>query len=298
MCEHVKALADESIRSQTEFPAVVGEHVASCVDCSEYVALCSMLSVAGRPPIQMPPVDLSTRIANSTFAKPALLPDLFGKPAVFAPAIGVFAAALWLFISPLEQRANENVVSAPGVSTGATNEVPQKEEASRPAPRVVTPRTVLAMGQEPTLPKRTGTQQKKRDDVKRVADSKIPQITTLTDVPVVIPQNMGSVNNAVRGVDIAAANPVGTRVPEVSLASDPVVDVRVPTSGRTSTGRASLVLASVDEETERDDVRASFQSRLNQQSESFRTANTNAIQHSADSNRINVVNAPVVTGGK
>ncbi|MFM7188812.1 MAG: hypothetical protein ACKO14_13450, partial [Armatimonadota bacterium] len=76
------------------------------------------------------------------------------------------------------------------------------------------------------------------------------------------------------------------------------VDVQAPRGARYSAGRASMVLASVDEETERDDIRASFQSQLNQQSESFRTAISNAPQHMVDTNRINVVNAPVVTGGK
>lgn len=298
MCEHVKELADESIRMRTEFPGVVGDHLESCEECSQYIAMCSLVSIAGRPPIQMPPVELSTRIANSTFAKQAIWSGLFRKPAVWAPALGVMAAAGWLVASPRDVKQSVHVESL--ASSGDTVKVVNVPTPAKPVDPTKTPQNLrpsVVMGSATPKVKPSVALTYVREDVKRVNDSNIRDVVSI-DAPVTIPQNTRSAISGVSGVDIARANPVGTRVPEITADIEHVADVQVPKSVRNSTGRASLVLASVDEEAERDDLRASFQSQLNQQSESFRTAISNAPQHSPDSNRINVVNAPVVTGGK
>ena len=299
MCEHVKELADESIRTGTEFPGVVGDHLESCGECSQYIAMCSLLSIAGRPPIQMPPVDLSTRIANSTFAKQSVWSDLFRKPAVWAPALGVMAAAGWLLASPRDVKQSVNVGSL--ASSGNTVDIVNVPTPGRQSVPMTTPKDLrpsVAIGNATPKGKPSIVQTNVREDVKRVTDSNNRDVAVAIEAPVVIPQNTRSATSGVSGVDIAAVNAIGTRVPEITSDIDHVVDVQAPKSARNSTGRASMVLASVDEEAERDDLRASFQSQLNQQSESFRTAISNAPQHSPDSNRINVVNAPIVTGGK
>ena len=299
MCEHVIELADESIRTGTEFPGVIGEHLESCEECSQYIAMCSLVSIAGRPPIQMPPAELSTRIANSTFAKQSVWSGLFRKPAVWAPALGVMAAAGWLLASPRDVKQSVNVGSL--ASSGNTVDIVNVQTPGRQSAHTKTPKNLgpsVAMGSATPKVKSSVAFTSVREDVKRVTDSNIRDVVVSIDAPVAIPQNTRSATSGVSGVDIAAANPVGTRVPEITADIEHVADVQVPKSARNSTGRASMVLASVDEEAERDDLRASFQSQLNQQSESFRTAISNAPQHSPDSNRINVVNAPVVTGGK
>jgi len=260
--------------------------------------MCSLVSIAGRPPIQMPPAELSTRIANSTFAKQSVWSGLFRKPAVWAPALGVMAAAGWLLASPRDVKQSVNVGSL--ASSGNTVDIvnvatPARQIATAKTPENLRPSPVIGRATPKVKPSVALTNV--REDVKRITDSNIREVVSI-DAPVAIPQNTRSATSGVSGVDIAAANPVGTRVPEIIADTDHVADVQVPKSARNSTGRASLVLASVDEESERDDLRASFQSQLNQQSESFRTANVNAPQHAVDSNRINVVNAPVVTGGK
>ena len=298
MCEHVKELADESIRMRTEFPGVVGDHLESCEECSQYIAMCSLVSIAGRPPIQMPPVELSTRIANSTFAKQAIWSGLFRKPAVWAPALGVMAAAGWLVASPRDVKQSVHVgsVASSGDTVNIVNvPTPARQIATAKTPENLRPSAVTGSATPKVKPIVAFTYV--RENVKRVNDANIRDVVSI-DAPVTIPQNTRSAISGVSGVDIAAANPVGTRVTEITADTDHVADVQVPKSARNSTGRASFVLASVDEEAERDDLRASFQSQLNQQSESFRTAMSNAPQHAVDSNRINVVNAPVVTGGK
>ena len=298
MCEHVRELADESIRTQTEFPSVVGEHLESCGDCSQYIALCSVVSIAGRPPIQMPPVELSNRIASSTFAKPFVWSGMFRKPAMWAPALGVMAAAGWLLATPRDAKEpvkHENIAMSRSAGGIVISQKPAKQ---------IVPSSTQSFRSSVTVSNGTpsGTpsvaRTKVRQEVKRITDSRIRELVVATGGSVAIPENTRSATSGVSGVDIAAANPIGPRVPNITTDMDPVVDVQMPKSVRNATGRASLVLASVDDEVERDDLRASFQSQLNQQSESFRTTISNAPMHGVDTNRINVVNAPVVTGGK
>ena len=298
MCEHVRELADESIRTRSEFPVVVGDHLESCEDCSQYIALCSLVSVAGRPPMQMPPVELSNRIASSTFAKPFLWSGMLRKPAMWAPALGVMAAAGWLIATPRDAKEPvkpEHLAMAGSAGGIVISPTPAKQ--IHPSSTQSFRSSVTTSNKTP-WGKPSVARTKVRQDVERITDSSIREVVVATRGSVAIPENTRSATSGVSGVDIAAANPIGTRVPDITTDINPVVDVQMPKSVRNATGRASLVLASVDDEVERDDLRASFQSQLNQQSESFRTTISNTPMHGVDTNRINVVNAPVVTGGK
>ncbi len=299
MCEHVQEIAEASIRNGARYPVDVEEHLQSCAACSQHIALVSLIATTGRPPVQLPPVELTDRIASMTFAKQSTWQKLFAKPAVFVPALGLVAAAGWL-ISGLGDVAkvarvdatsqpvnNPLVVSAPTQSDNknikrvpSVNVSPQRNVATNsvtPSEMVKQARQNVKLAYEIT----SGNP---------VADSE-PAVTIL--------QKPQSIAPEVKTSEIAIAMQSASRVPEIITSTAQNINVQVPASTRVSSpGKASLVLASTDEEAERDDLRASFQSQLNQQSDAFRSTVTQGVQPVGDSSRINVVNAPVVTGGK
>jgi predicted anti-sigma-YlaC factor YlaD len=96
MCENIQEIAEDSIRSGSPYPVEVEDHLHSCGACSQYIALVTLVSSTGRPSVQLPPVELTDRIASMTFAKQSTWQMLFAKPSVFAPAIGLVAVAGWL----------------------------------------------------------------------------------------------------------------------------------------------------------------------------------------------------------
>ena len=98
--------------------------------------------------------------------------------------------------------------------------------------------------------------------------------------------------------DAGCASVIAFAGGDPTATADHKIDVEAPLSTRRAFGRSSIVLASTDEAAEADDLRASFQSQLNQQSDAFRNTNVQSSQPIADSARINVVNAPVGNGGK
>lgn len=302
MCEHVQELVSESIRKQAGFPADVEEHLHSCDACSQYVALCSLVSIAGRPPIQLPPTDLSNRIAESTFEKRTFWDGLFEKPALWVPAAGLVACAGWLLASPRTITSSvkpDQVAIMPAARKVSSGSVPTINTPSN-ALAEANQASLITRDRAPVLPakKLTDRPSNVRLAVKRVPETMLDNTTETLTSPVSVPVNTSHVSSTVSGHFVELAQTVVSRVPNITEGSAPVVVVQAPNTAKSLSGRAALVLASADEETERDDLRASFQSQLNQQSESFRTTNAQAIQYGADSNRINVVNAPVATGGK
>jgi hypothetical protein len=234
-----------------------------------------------------------------TFAKQSTWQMLFAKPSVFAPAIGLVAVAGWL-ISGLGDVNNVArvdakprpvniplVVSAPTLSDN-------KNSKLDPSPNVSTVRAVVT-----NSAKSSDTATNARQNVKLAFEITSGNPVTDPEPAVTIPQKPQSIAPVVKTSEIAIATQSASRVPEIITATAQNINVQVPASTRLSSpGKASLVLASTDEEAEREDLRASFQFQLNQQSDAFRSTATQGVQPVGDSSRINVVNAPVVTGGK
>ena len=137
-----------------------------------------------------------------------------------------------------------------------------------------------------------------RQDVERMSDSTVGNDAPIGKKSFSIPQNPELRVSDVKSSDVVSVRTGTSRVPEISVAADHKIDVEAPLSTRRTFGRSSLVLASTDEAAEADELRASFQSQLNQQSDAFRNTNVQASQPVGDSARINVVNAPVGNGGK
>ena len=299
MCEHVQEIAEASIRNGARYPVDVEEHLQSCAACSQHIALVSLIATAGRPSVQLPPVELTDRIASMTFAKQSTWQKLFAKPAVFVPALGLVAAAGWLIsglgdvdnVARVDTRPqpvnNPSVVSAP---TRSDN----KNIKRVPFVNVSTVRDVATKSVKPSE-----TVTKARQDVKLAYEITSGNAVADLEPAVTIPQKPQSISPVVKTSEIAIATQSASRVPEIITSTAQNINVQVPASTRVSSpGKASLVLASTDEEAERDDLRASFQSQLNQQSDAFRSTAAQGVQPVGDSSRINVVNAPVVTGGK
>ena len=299
MCEHVKEMAEDSIRSSSLFPIEVEEHIRSCTACSQHVALATLVASTGRPPVQMPPVELSHRIASMTYAKQSAWQKVYVKPGVFVPAIGAVVAAGWL-LSGLGGgkevaviNTNLTAVVAPATVSSAHPEDASDididhQPASKPSARIA---AVVPV-------KRPVMQTKQRLDLTLVSDKVTGQLDGKPEVSISILQKPQAISSGVRSSDLASASAGASRIPDITAETDHSIDVQTPVSARHSVGRASLVLASADEEADQNELRASFQSQLNQQSDEFRTSVIPGAQHSGDSSRINVVNAPVVTGGK
>jgi hypothetical protein len=299
MCEHVQEIAEASIRNGARYPVDVEEHLQSCVACSQHIALVSLIATTGRPPVQLPPVELTDRIASMTFAKQSTWQKLFAKPAVFVPALGLVAAAGWLIsglgdvdnVARVDTRPqpvnNPLVVSAP---TRSDN----KNIKRVPSVNVSPQRNVATNSVTPSE-----TVKKARSSVKLAYEITSGNLVADPEPAVTILQKPQSIAPEVKTSEIAIATQSASRVPEIITSTAQNINVQVPASTRVSSpGKASLVLALTDEEAERDDLRASFQSQLNQQSDAFRSSATQGVQLVGDSSRINVVNAPVVTGGK
>jgi len=298
MCEHVQEIAEASIRNGARYPVDVEEHLQSCAACSQHIVLVSLIATTGRPSVQLPPVELTDRIASLTFAKQSAWQMLFAKPAVFVPALGLVAAAGWL-ISGLG-----NVDSVARVDTAPTPvnrplivNAPPRSDSKNVRP-LTSPNlsAVRALSPESAKPNQMLT--KVRQDVKLASEITSGNPVASSELPVTIPQKPQSIAPVVKTSEIAIATQSASRVPEIITSTAQSVNVQMPVSARLSSAKASLVLASTDEEAERDDLRASFQSQLNQQSDAFRSTATQGVQPVGDSSRINVVNAPVVTGGK
>ncbi|MFM7188486.1 MAG: hypothetical protein ACKO14_11790, partial [Armatimonadota bacterium] len=170
MCEQIQELADESIRTRTELPRVVREHLESCADCSQYFALCSLISMSGRPPVQLPPTELSNRIASATFAKQGVWQRLIGKPAVWAPALGVLAATGWLVVIPRD--VNQSARTAkPALSENGGIVVYSTPQvvSSVPAASRKSHHSAIALGIASKSVKSTSSRITPRDNVKFVA---------------------------------------------------------------------------------------------------------------------------------
>lgn len=298
MCEHIKDLAEDSIRSSSVFPSEVEEHLESCTACSQYISLAILVASTGRPPIQLPPVELSHRIAMMTYAKQATWQKFLVKPAVFVPALGVVAAAGWLLsglsggkeVAKVDTRPS--MIVTPDVVTVPTQGGSKDVDVVKQPTKTTVDNVVAAVVKRPAI------QNKQRPDVKLVSETKTGDIAASHDVSIGIHQKPQVISPDVRASDITVANVGASRIPDIATTADHRIDVQAPVSARHSVGRASLVLAAADEESDRDELRASFQSQLNQQSDAFRSTVTHGAQQSGDSSRINVVNAPVVTGGK
>ena len=258
------------------------------------------MSTTGRPQIQVPPVELTTRIASLTYAKQSAWQQLVTRPAVFAPALGVLVAAGWMLSGIGDTKtaarvtSNVEVIKSPVV---AERPAPGSPKISNPVKRAVQP--VRSIGDRVILAAKPATGSNSvRQDVERMSDSNIGNVAPIGAKSFSIPQMPETRVSDVKSSDIASIRTSASRVPEISIMSDHNIDVQVPSSARHTVGRSSLVLASTDEAAEVDELRASFQSQLNQQSDAFRNTNVQSSQHAGDSSRINVVNAPVGNGGK
>jgi len=258
------------------------------------------MSTTGRPQIQVPPVELTTRIASLTYAKQSPWQQLVTRPAVFAPALGVLVAAGWMLSgigdtkTAVRVTSNVEVIKSPVVAEGPA---PGSLKMSNPGKRAVQP--VRSIGDRVVLAAKPATgSNSARQDVERMSDSTVGNVAPIGTKSFSIPQMPETRVSDVKSSDIASIRTSASRVPEISIMSDHNIDVQVPSSARHTVGRSSLVLASTDEAAEVDELRASFQSQLNQQSDAFRNTNVQSSQHAGDSSRINVVNAPVGNGGK
>jgi hypothetical protein len=234
-----------------------------------------------------------------TYAKQSAWQKVYVKPGVFVPAIGAVVAAGWL-LSGLGGgkevaviNTNLTAVVAPATVSSAHPEDASDididhQPASKPSARIA---AVVPV-------KRPVMQTKQRLDLTLVSDKVTGQLDGKPEVSISILQKPQAISSGVRSSDLASASAGASRIPDITAETDHSIDVQTPVSARHSVGRASLVLASADEEADQNELRASFQSQLNQQSDEFRTSVIPGAQHSGDSSRINVVNAPVVTGGK
>ena len=299
MCEHVQEIAEASIRNGARYPVDVEEHLQSCAACSQHIALVSLIATTGRPPVQLPPVELTDRIASMTFAKQSTWQKLFAKPAVFVPALGLVAAAGWLIsgLGDVAKVARVDATSQPvnnPLVVSAPTQSDNKNIKRVPSVNVSPQRNVATNAVTPSE-----TVKKARQNVKLAYEITSGNPVADPEPAVTILQKPQSIAPEVKTSEIAIATQSASRVPEIITSTAQNISVQVPSSTRVSSpGKASLVLASTDEEAERDDLRASFQSQLNQQSDAFRSTVTQGVQPVGDSSRINVVNAPVVTGGK
>lgn len=300
MCEHVVEVAEECVRANSVFPPVVEEHRKSCASCSQHIAFITLMSSTGRPQVQLPPADLTTRIASLTYAKQSLWQQLVTRPAVFAPALGVLVAAGWMLSGigdtkkAVQVTSNVEVIKSPAVAEQPATESPK---ISSRVKRAVQP--VRSIGDRVVLAAKPATgSMSTRQDVERMSDSTIGDDAPIGKKAFAIPQNPELRVSDVKSSDVASVRTGTSRVPEISVTADHKIDVEAPLSTRRTFGRSSIVLASTDEAAEADELRASFQSQLNRQSDAFRNTNVQASQPVGDSARINVVNAPVGNGGK
>ena len=258
------------------------------------------MSSTGRPQVQLPPAELTTRIASLTYAKQSLWQQLVTRPAAFAPALGVLVAAGWMLSGigdtkkAVQVTSNVEVIKPPAVAEQPATESPK---ISSRVQRAVKP--VRSIGDRVVLAAKPATgSMSTRQDVERMSDSTIGDDAPIGKKAFVIPQNPELRVSDVKSSDVASVRTGTSRVPEISVTADHKIDVEAPLSTRRTFGRSSIVLASTDEAAEADELRASFQSQLNQQSDAFRNTNVQASQPVGDSARINVVNAPVGNGGK
>jgi hypothetical protein len=300
MCEHVIEVAEACIRANSIFPPEVEEHRLKCASCAEYVAFTTLISMTGRPHVQLPSVELTNKIASLTYAKQSVWQQLLTKPAVFAPALGVLAVAGWLLSGVGDSkniaRVNTNVDI---ISSLAVRERPPLDISQRSKPDQRSGQPVRSIADRIAFSARpVSVPVKARRDIERMSDTNIRKVSTLAKISLSIPQNSEIRVSDVISSDITSVRTSRSRVPELSIAADHTIDVQAPSSSRHALGRSSLVLASTDEVADTDDLRASFQSQLNQQSDAFRNTNVQPSQPIGDSARINVVNAPVGNGGK
>ena len=300
MCEHVVEVAEECVRANSVFPPVVEEHRKSCASCSQHIAFITLMSSTGRPQVQLPPAELTTRIASLTYAKQSLWQQLVTRPAVFAPALGVLVAAGWMLSGigdtkkAVQVTSNVEVIKSPAVAEQPAIESPK---ISSRVQRAVQP--VRSIGDRVVLAAKPATgSMSTRQDVERMSDSTIGDDDPIGKKAFAIPQNPELRVSDVKSSDVASIRTGTSRVPEISVTADHKINVEAPLSTRRTFGRSSIVLASTDEAAEADELRASFQSQLNQHSDAFRNTNVQASQPVGDSARINVVNAPVGNGGK
>ena len=298
MCEHIQEVAEDSFRKGSLYPADVEEHLQTCAACSQYIALVALVATTGRPSVQLPPIELTDRIASLTFAKQSAWQMLFAKPAVFVPALGLVAAAGWLIsgLGNVDNVARVDTRPQPVNNPVIVNAPPRSD--SKNVRSLTSPNISAVRVLSPGSAKSGQTLTNVRQDVKLASEITSGSPVADSELPVSIPQKPQSIAPVVKISEIAIATQSASRVPEIITSTDQSVNVQVPVSVRLSSAKASLVLASTDEEAERDDLRASFQSQLNQQSDAFRSTATPGLQPVGDSSRINVVNAPVVTGGK
>ena len=300
MCEHVIEVAEECIRANSMFPREVDDHRLACASCSQHIAFITLMSTTGRPQIQLPPVELTTRIASLTYAKQSPWQQLVTRPAVFAPALGVLVAAGWMLSGIGDTKKAGQVTSNVEVLTSpvvAERPAPGSPKISNLGKRAVQP--IRSIGDRVVLAAKPATgSMSTRQDVERMSDSTVGNVAPIGTKSFSIPQNPELRVSDVKSSDVVSVRTGTSRVPEISVAADHKIDVEAPLSTRRTFGRSSLVLASTDEAAEADELRASFQSQLNQQSDAFRNTNVQTSQPSGDSSRINVVNAPVGNGGK
>ena len=300
MCEHVIEVAEECIRANSMFPREVDEHRQACASCSQHIAFITLMSSAGRPHVQLPPVELTNKIASLTYAKQSPWQQLVSRPAVFAPALGVLVAAGWLVSGIGDTKKVAHVktnIEAKISPFVAEQTAPESTKISNLVKRAVQP--VRSIGNRVVLAAKPAmSSMSARQDVERMSDATVGNVAPIGTKSFSIPQNPETRISDVKSSDIASIRTTASRVPELSITTDHNIDVQVPSSARHTFGRSSLVLASTDEAAEADELRASFQSQLNQQSDAFRNTNVQASQPVGDSARINVVNAPVGNGGK
>jgi hypothetical protein len=191
--------------------------------------------------------------------------------------------------------SNVEVIKAPVVAeqpaSGSPKVSNRVKRAVQPG-RSISDRVVLAAKPEKGF-------MSARQDVERMSDSTVGNVAPIGTKSFSIPQMPETRVSDVKSSDFASIRTSASRVPEISVTADHKIDVEAPLSSRRTFGRSSFVLlASTDETAEADELRASFQSQLNQQSDAFRNTNVQTSQPSGDSARINVVNAPVGNGGK
>lgn len=296
MCKRTIDLDSIFLDSRLELSYEEQAHVASCEDCKAYFNLMRITHSAGKPSVVIPDIWLSDAIASKTFARPSWLDAQRPRLATLSAVAAVMALVAVMYnrttttpsvvganpselltnlygqavqeIKPIRISVNSNAkASLPRVSEPQVA-VLQSQLKQRPAQQP----TVIARIAEPTTP------------THRISSGLTNRTSASTTV-------VSAVSDTLSRVRDFTPRKIDTTLQQLDRISDVV-------SSRASNPTTKVTLASYEEEEPAVDLRELAQESLNVQSSSFRGTAVHSLGLPLDTGRVNVVTAPVSSGGK
>lgn len=295
MCKRTIDLDALFLDSSLELSYEEQLHVASCEDCKSYLNLVRITQSAGKPPVVVPDIWLSEAIASKTFARPSWLDTLRPRLVTLSAVAGVLMLAAVMV---------NRTVSTPSVVVANPPEpltnLHGQEQELEPI------RTSVNDNAKGSLPRVSGPQIAVRQLQLRARPAQQPAVITRIAEPSTSKQRVSSgltnrTSASTMVVSAVADTPAWVRdftlrkIDSTVQQLDGISDV---VSARVSSPTTKVTLASFEEEATAVDSRERAQESLDVQSSTFRGAAVHSLGLPLDTGRVNVVTAPVSSGGK